>query len=238
MIGIYKITSKIDSTIFYIGKSNNIQRRFKEHIQKTYQQSRIPFDDYINKDNQNDFNFDILEECSLNELNSKEKYWVDKFDAKNFCNKFDGGLNDVVGENNPNAILNENDIIKIRLAYNSHKSQKEVYQEYKEKISFLYFQNIWQGRVWSHIMPEVYTEENKKYYIYYNSIGAKNNSAKFSNNEVIKIRNRYITETAKEIYADYKDRISFQGFQAILWGRSYKNLPIYNKKEKTWENNI
>ena len=89
MIGIYKITSKIDSTIFYIGKSNNIQRRFKEHIQKTYQQSRIPFDDYINKDNQNDFNFDILEECSLNELNSKEKYWVDKFDAKNFCNKFE-----------------------------------------------------------------------------------------------------------------------------------------------------
>ena len=238
MIVIYKITSKIDSTIFYIGKSNNIQRRFKEHIQKTYQQSRIPFDDYINKDNQNDFNFDILEECSLNELNSKEKYWVDKFDAKNFCNKFDGGLNDVVGENNPNAILNEDDIIKIRLAYNSHKSQKEVYQEYKEKISFLYFQNIWQGRAWSHIMPEVYTEKNKKYYIYYNSICAKNNSAKFSNNEVIKIRNRYITETAKEIYTDYKDRISFQGFQAILWGRSYKNLQIYNKKEKIWENNI
>jgi predicted GIY-YIG superfamily endonuclease len=37
MIGIYKITSKNDPTLFYVGKSNNIERRFKEHIQKSYE---------------------------------------------------------------------------------------------------------------------------------------------------------------------------------------------------------
>ena len=45
MIGIYKITEKENPTMFYVGKSNDIERRFKEHIQKSYSQSRIPFDD-------------------------------------------------------------------------------------------------------------------------------------------------------------------------------------------------
>ena len=49
MIGIYKITEKENPTMFYVGKSNDIERRFKEHIQKSYAQSRIPFDDYISE---------------------------------------------------------------------------------------------------------------------------------------------------------------------------------------------
>ena len=32
MIGIYKITDKNNPDIFYVGKSNDIERRFKEHI--------------------------------------------------------------------------------------------------------------------------------------------------------------------------------------------------------------
>jgi len=60
-----------------------------------------------------------------------------------------------------------------------------VYQDYKDIISFGYFQNLWQGRSWSHIMPEVFTEENKKYYIYENSKGEKGSSAKFTDEEVI-----------------------------------------------------
>jgi predicted GIY-YIG superfamily endonuclease len=44
MIGIYKITEKENPKNFYIGKSNDIKRRFKEHQTKTYEQTRIPFD--------------------------------------------------------------------------------------------------------------------------------------------------------------------------------------------------
>ena len=40
----------------------------------------------------------------------------------------------------------------------------------------------------------------------------------------------------RKIYEDYKDRVSYQTFQAILWGRSYSTLPIYKKKEKKWIN--
>jgi group I intron endonuclease len=236
MIGIYKITEKENPTMFYVGKSNDIKRRFKEHIQKSYNQSRIPFDDYITQKGKDAFNYEILELCSLEELNQKEKEWISKLKATESGNKFEGGLTDVVGSHNPKAKLTEEDVIKIRQAYNNHLKQKDVYKEYKDIISFGYFQSVWQGRSWAHIMPEVFTQENKDYYIYENSKGGNGASAKFSDKEVIKIRKRYVDESAKQIYEDYKERISYQAFQAMLWGRSYSTLPIYKKKEKKWIN--
>ena len=132
--------------------------------------------------------------------------------------------------------MTEEDVINIRKAYNNHLKQKDVYEDYKDKISFSYFQNLWQGKAWSHIMPEVFTEENKKYYVYENSKGGSGASAKLSDEEVILIRKRYVIESAKQIYQDYKERISYQSFQQILWGRYYSNLPVYKKKEKKWIN--
>ncbi len=43
-------------------------------------------------------------------------------------------------------------------------------------------------------------------------------------------------ETAKEIYEDFKDRVTYQTFQQILWGRTYTHLPIYKKKLGKWVN--
>lgn len=236
MIGIYKITEKENPTIFYVGKSNDIERRFKEHIQKSYSQSRIPFDDYIDEKGKDAFTYEVLEECLIEELSIKEKYWTDKLQATKSSNKFDGRLTDVVGSNNPKAKLTEEDVKKIRIAYNNHKRQKEIYKDYKDKITFESFQRVWQGKSWLHIMPEVFTEENKQYYKTEQSKGKQGTSAKFTNEEVIKIRQRYVNESAKQIYEDYKNRVSYQTFQAILWGRSYKTLPIYKKKEKKWIN--
>jgi len=236
MIGIYKIIDKDDPTKFYVGQSNDIERRIKEHIQKSYKQSRIPFDDYINQRGKENFTFEVLEECSLNELNEKERYWIQKLNATSSGNKFNGGTTNVIGENNPRAKLTEEDVKIIRTAYKNHLKQKDVYEQFKDKISFGYFQNVWQGKSWSHIMPEVFTKENKKYYIYQNSNGSQGASAQFTDDEVITIRQRYVNESAKQIYEDYKDRVKYQTFQALLWGRSYKNLPIYKKKEKKWIN--
>lgn len=68
MIGIYKITNKQNGKT-YIGQSNDIERRLKEH-----QQTRlITIDDYINVLGKENFNFEILEECSLDELDKKNK---------------------------------------------------------------------------------------------------------------------------------------------------------------------
>ena len=85
-------------------------------------------------------------------------------------------------------------------------------------------------------MPEVYTEENKRYYSREATNGEKSCKAKFTNDEVLRCRQRYMNETAQQIYQDFKDRCKYQSFQGILCGRSYKDLPIYLKKEKKWIN--
>lgn len=235
MIGIYKITNKINGK-FYIGQSNNINRRFQEHITKG-QLSRIPLDIAIQKYGKENFLYEILEECSIDQLNEKEKYWIEKLQATKYgYNCFTGGDEQSIGENNGRSKLTEEDVRKIRIAYNNHLKQKDVYKEFENIITFNSFQNIWQGRSWSHIMPEVFTKENKEYYMYKNSCGSNGIQAQFSDKEVIEIRKRYVNESANEIYKDYKGRVKYQTFQAMLWGRSYKNLPIYKKREKKWIN--
>jgi hypothetical protein len=88
--------------------------------------------------------------------------------------------------------MTEQDVIRIRQAYMNHERQKDVYKEFQNKIAFGTFQNIWQGHSWSHIMPEVFTQENKQYYIYQNSQGSNGASAQFTDEEVITIRERYV----------------------------------------------
>ena len=217
MIGIYKITEKNNPTNFQVGQSNDIDRRFKEHIYKTSEQSRIPFDDEITNKGKDAFLFEVLEVCSIDELNDKEKYWIEKLNATNSGNKNEGGLTDLIGSHNPNVKLTKKDVIRIRQAYANHERQKDVYKEFENKISFGYFQSLWQGKSWAHIMPEVFTEANKQYYIYQNSQGSKGASAQFTDEEVIQLRHRYVNETAKKIYEDYKNRVSYQTFQAMLW---------------------
>lgn len=236
MIGIYKITEIENPNMFYVGKSNDINRRFNEHKTKTYEQTRIPFDGYIKEKGADAFTYEILEECELSKLSEREAYWVKTLNATASGNKFEGGLRDVVGSHNPHAKLTEEDVKKIRTAYAQHQKQKEVYKEFEDKISFNYFQNLWQGRAWNHIMPEVFTEENKKYYMLEQSKGGKSSTAGFTDDEVVNIRKRYVNESAKQIYEDYKDRVTYQTLQQILWGRHYSELPIYKKKEKKWIN--
>ena len=72
MIGIYKIT-KIENGKSYIGKSNDIERRFKEHQTKG-KTSRIPVDEAIEKYGISAFTYEIVEQCPLEQLNEKEKY--------------------------------------------------------------------------------------------------------------------------------------------------------------------
>lgn len=235
MIGIYKITKK-DNGKAYIGQSNNIERRFQQHCYKG-EKARIPLDIAIKKYGKDAFTFEILEECNLQQLNEREFYWIKYYDTvKNGYNCSEGGDQQSIGENNGRSKLTEQDVIKIRKAYANHQKQQTVYNEYKDLISFNYFQNLWQGRSWSHIMPEVFTEENKKYYIYENSKGGNSVGAKFTDEEVLQLRKRYVNESAKQIYKGYENKISYQALQEILWGRRYKNLPIYKKKEKKWIN--
>lgn len=100
MIGIYKITNKINNKS-YIGQSINIERRWKEH-QEPGQTSVIH--NAIIKYGVENFSFEILELCSYEELNEKEIYWISYFDT------FNNGYNCTLGGDsgyiyNPQEIL-------------------------------------------------------------------------------------------------------------------------------------
>lgn len=233
MIGIYSIQNLINNRI-YIGQSNNIERRIKEHFYSSRLKD-IPLDKAIIKYGKDKFIWNIIEECQIEELDEKEQYWIIQYrKTHNVYNINNGGFS-FPGEQNGRAKLTENDIIQIRQYYQNKKyTRKQVYELFKDKISFGQFARIWDGSSWSYIMPEVFTKENNQYYKEQASIGEKGFLAKFNDEEIINIRNRYIKETAKEIWKDYSERINYPQFQAILWGRSYKHLPIYSKKLKKW----
>lgn len=230
MVGIYKITNLLNNKS-YIGQSNNIERRINEHFTSNSQE----IDQIIKEVGKNNFSIEVLEECTVEELNDKEKYWI------KFYNSFYDGYNQTLGGQNEyygRPILTVEDVKQIRQAYNNHESRQEVYKNYKDKITFEGFCHIWNGSRWKNIMPEVYTEENKQYYKEKGKFktGQQHPFAKLTDEEVMSIRKRYIEETATQIWQDYKDKYTLNSFKQILTGVKYSHLPIYKKVEKRWIN--
>lgn len=234
MIGIYKITNKINGK-FYIGQSNDIKRRWNEHCSPTrYKTSSIPLEWAIYKYGKDNFYLEVLQECTCEELNTLETYWIQKTHAVELgYNCTIGGEVGTRGSSNPNAKLSESDVIFVRKCYNERIiTQKEAYQVLKDKITFSTFQGIWQGKSWPEILPEVYTEENKTYY---KKLAGVKISGRLSDEEVMNARKKYAEgSTAKDLYQQYEDRITYQTFQRILCGLSYKHLPYFHKRTNQW----
>lgn len=80
MIGIYKIENLVNGKV-YIGQSVDIKKRWCEH--KYELNNNIHPNIYLqnswNKYGKENFNYTILELCSLDNLNFKEVYWIDAY---------------------------------------------------------------------------------------------------------------------------------------------------------------
>lgn len=78
MIGVYKITNKIDGK-FYIGSSNNIKQRWSLHLSRLNRNKHgnNHFQNAWNKYGKENFIFEIIEECSIDDLNIREQYWIE-----------------------------------------------------------------------------------------------------------------------------------------------------------------
>lgn len=77
MIGIYKIENLINHKI-YVGQSIHIERRWREHCRPS---TRSLISSAIKKYGKENFSFQILEECSRDELNEKEDFYIQKFNC-------------------------------------------------------------------------------------------------------------------------------------------------------------
>ena len=170
--GIYKITNKINGHS-YIGMSKNIEKRWSDHKTKAYTSNRE--DDKrkvlyiaIRKYGVENFDFEILEECPVNDIEymkSREVYWIkyyNTYEDKNHYNETPGGdipgKNTVhLGEEHGMARLTEEDVISCRKCYKEGKRSRNIYNKYfSDKITYAGFGKMWHGRTWKHIMPEVF----------------------------------------------------------------------------------
>lgn len=240
--GIYKITNKINRKT-YIGQSVDISQRWHYYRYASTKNTKSLIVAAIRKYGFDKFNFTILEECDKDELNEKEIYYIKYYKT----HVLDGGYNLTrggehnIGEANPNAKLTKIDVLQIREIYSSKTdlTKREIYESiFKDKVGWRGFEKAWSGETWKSVNMSCYTKENKEHYntLAKGHIGQKNSMSKLTNEEVLHIRERYVNETGTQIYEDYKDSYSYSGFEKILLGSTYQNIPVYKKSQKKWIN--
>ena len=128
MCGIYKITNLVNGKS-YIGQSIDIHRRWYEHkrdsklssVQATYPLYRA-----FQKYGIENFSFEILEETTKEELNKKERYYIQLYDSYN------NGYNQTLGgQAMSTSKLTDNDVKEIySLLIENIVPQIEIAQKY------------------------------------------------------------------------------------------------------------
>lgn len=229
MIGIYKITNLINNMV-YIGQSIEVEERLLEHQRIPYRKDRPTYNYPLYKDIRkyglNNFSFEPLRECSKEELNSKEMEFVALYDSfNNGYNQTPGGDSAACGNLSNRHILTEEDVINIRTRYNNKEPRWNVYQDYKELVSFDTFAHVWKGQTWKWCMPEVFTKENIKWHEQHLGDKSQVKLSKVTEEEVKYIRQqRKKGISRKQVYKEFEDKLSFSGFNSIWYYVTWKGV--------------
>lgn len=124
---IYRITNNINGKV-YIGQTNNLERRIKEH--KHDKRKNKPIHSAIVKYGWENFSVDVL--YYGENYNEEEKKWIKYYDSRNKdkgYNIVEGGQ-DNYGETNPAAVLTQKQVDKILdLLLNTKKSINQISEE-------------------------------------------------------------------------------------------------------------
>lgn len=131
MIGIYKITNKVNGKI-YIGQSKDIYFRWHRHhlaaFNNSYPQYNCLLYKAIRKYGIENFNFEVIEECEEYLLNEREQFYIEKY------NSFDVnfGYNMITAiQYSENSPLSEESAELIRqFLLNSEMSQMEIAKDF------------------------------------------------------------------------------------------------------------
>ena len=231
--GIYKITNKINNKI-YIGKSTDIEKRWKYHISHyNYEREyNKPLYKAFRKYGVENFSFEIIEECLL-DIDEKEKYWI------NFYNSYKNGYNATIGGEGGVTVLSPrekygklttNEVIYLRKRFAECKYPASyIYEcEFKDKITKRGFQAIWLGQNAKNIMSEVFTEENKQKNLQLGRLyeGLLKRRKKISLEQTLEIRERIKKgESRKSIWlSEFQDIYTEGGFRDAI------NMPSLDER--------
>lgn len=126
---IYKITNKVNGKS-YIGQTRyTIEFRLKQH---QYKKDNTYFHNAIQKYGIENFDMKILEECNIEDLNSREIFYIAKYDT------FKNGYNLTIGGDGNKRLLLDNSYSEIKELYLSGFSSNKIATLYKvDKASII-----------------------------------------------------------------------------------------------------
>jgi group I intron endonuclease len=91
IIGIYMITN-MDGKI-YIGQSKDIFNRFHQYFREDYRVMGVKLINSMKLYGSDNHFYEVVEECNINDLDNKEKYYINLYNSK------ENGLNSTIGGN-------------------------------------------------------------------------------------------------------------------------------------------
>ena len=237
--GIYKITNKLNNKC-YIGKSSNIEERWKYHKWRYQEKGHPEYDKPLyrafRKYGIENFSFEIIEELEdYSTSDEREKYWIQYYDCygnNKGYNATIGGDGGVTCENPRDKFgkITNDDVIYLRKRFAECKYPSSyIYEcEFKDKITKRGFQAIWLGENSKDIMPEVFTDENKQKNLQLSRLyeGLLKRRKKISLEQTLEIRERIKKgESRKSIWlSEFKDVYSEGGFRDAI------NMPSLDER--------
>ena len=239
--GIYKITNKINNKV-YIGQSVNVEERLREHQLRAFRSPETNKEynkalyQAIRKYGVENFTYELILKCSKEELDRYEHQYIILYQSNksdkgyNETSGYDQATHDFQGENHPNHKLSEEDVYYIREQYNNHRDKNDVFEEFQDRINFTGFHKIWNNATWKNIHQDVYTEENKQYYLFQRNShkGSSNGRAKLTEDMVRDIRiRRKNGESREQVYNDYKyTGITEGSFKLVWYNQNWKHIVV------------
>lgn len=227
MIGIYKYENKENGKI-YIGRSVNIMRRKWEHIKNPSPYSY--FDQTLKKLGEDSFYFDIIEECTIDNIKERERYWIEYYKSYAPENRDTGynltrGGEEYRSDENPWAKLNIKEVEEIieKLA-NTSISIQQLSKDYRVHYNTISDINRCKTWNWLHNYKENIRKETQ---------GSVNRGElgtnKITEKEAIKIIELLKKDARSLAQISREDNISLNILYDINRCKTWKHLHNYNK---------
>lgn len=212
---VYKVTNMINGKL-YVGRTKNFKERVHYHQTKytTKKEYNKPLYKAMRKYGIENFRFEIIQSGLTNsESNKLESEMIKELHSLVGENGYNVSPGDnfyrVRGSDVNTSVINEQeaqDIVDRRIR---GERSRDVYKDYKNKIGFSGFQQIWSGKNWKHLKGQD------------NLVMIKGN-ARFSLKEVRDIKTLLKTHSASEVAKIYG--VTYHTIYNIKVGISYANI--------------
>ena len=229
MIGIYKITNKLNNSS-YIGKSINIYERWSEHKRESqlseeiWQANKRHEQTYLHRAMRkygiDNFSFEVIEECDKDKLSEREIYWISYYNT--YLNPDDynmtpggDGYTCGPGEQAPGCKITQKECNIIKQKLKEHWTAKQIIQIVPNATHGI-ISSINHGHSWF---------DPKETY----PISINNGHRKWSDEQAMIIKIEY-AEGANIQDLAIKYQASPECISALVRGKSYTNLPVLERK--------